>query len=183
MQEPEPPVIQPFVFTFSWRRFLVHCAIMGICIILGLMTWYFGKPPNIRFYETKPEEQLTAAIAPHIDMALDIRSFVAIKEDQPLQAELLKGNVYFDIKKNAANLLEVKVGNAIIKNSGTRFSIEKHPNGSNHIAVADGYIKIHVASGVYQINALEQADFDDTNISKHRLIAERDIAPWRIQSQ
>lgn len=183
MQEPEPPVIEPFVFTFSWRRFLVHSGIMGICIVLGLMTWYFGKPHSIRFYETKSEQQLATAITSDIEMILDINSSVAIKEGQTLQAELFAGNVYFDIKKNATEKLEVKVDNAIIKDFGTRFSIEKSKNGNHHIAVADGYIKIHVASGVYRINAYEQADFDDTNISKHRLITEYGIAPWRIQPQ
>lgn len=179
MQEPKPPVIEPFTFVFSWRRFMVHCAIMGVCVLLGLMTWYFGKPHSIRFYETKSEERLVTAIAPSIDMALDTRSSVAVKDSQPLQIELLKGNVYFDIQENATNTLEVKVGNAIIKDTGTRFSIQMHKDGSSHIAVADGHIKIHVASGVYQINAHEQADFDDARISKHRLITERDIAPWR----
>lgn len=179
MQKPEPPVIQPFTFVFSWRRFALHCAIMGVCVLLGLMTWYFGKPYSIRFYETKSEAQLTTAIARDIDMVLDIRSSVAVKESQPLQVELFKGNVYFDIKKDAINQLEVKVGNAIIKNIGTRFSIRMQKDGSSHVAVADGHIKIQVTSGTYQINALEQAEFDDARISKHSLITERDIAPWR----
>lgn len=183
MQEPEPPVIQPFTFVFSWRRFLIHSAIMSICILLGLMTWYFGKPHSIRFYETKSEDTLATAIAPGINMALDTRSSVAVKESQPLHVELFKGNVYFDIKKDTINQLEVKVGNAIIKDFGTRFSIEMHKDGSSHIAVADGHIKIQLASGTYQINALEQADFDDASISKHRLITERDIAPWRSLPQ
>ncbi|MBS0300413.1 MAG: FecR domain-containing protein [Proteobacteria bacterium] len=179
MQEPEPPVIQPFTFVFKWRRFLVHSAIMGVCIMLGLMTWYFGKPPSIRFYETKSEQPLAAVIAPDIEMALDKRSSVAVKESKPLQVELFKGNVYFDIKKDSTDQLEVKVGSAIIKDFGTRFSIFMHKDGTGHIAVADGHVKLHVATGVYQINALEQADFDDTKISKHRLVSEREIAPWR----
>lgn len=181
MQEPEPPVIKPFVFTFSWRRFLVHCGIMGFCVILGLMTWYFGKPPSIRFYETKSEEQLNTVIASHIEMSLNARSSVAIKEAQPLQAELFKGSVYFDIKKDAMDQIEVKVGNAVIKNSGTRFSIEKHDDGSGHIAVADGHVTIHVTSGAYRVNAFEQVDFDGARVSQHRLIAGRDVAPWRTQ--
>lgn len=178
MQEPEPPVIEPFTFVFRWRRFFLHCAIIGVCVLLGLMTWYFGKPHSVRFYETKSEEQLATSIAPDINMTLDTRSSVAVKESQLLQVELFKGNVYFDIKKNATHQLEVKVGNAIIKNTGTRFSIQMKKDGSSHIAVADGHIKIQVASGVYQINAHEQADFDDASISKHSLIIERDIAPW-----
>lgn len=180
MQEPKPPIIEPYTFVFSWRRFMVHCAIMSICVMLGLMTWYFGKPPSIRLYETTIEEQLTTTIAPGIDMALDTRSSLAVKEDQPLQVELFRGNVYFDIKEHVANQFEAKVGNVIIKDVGTRFSIQMNKNG-NHVAVEEGYIKIHVASGVYQINALEQADFDDINVSKHRKIADRDIAPWRSQ--
>ncbi len=179
MKEPEPPVIEPFTFVFSWRRFMVHCAIMGVCVTLGLMTWYFGKPHSIRFYETNSEEQLATSIAPSIDMALDIRSSVAVKESQPLHVELFKGNVFFDIKKNATSQLEVKVGNVIIKDFGTRFSIQMQKDGSSHVAVADGHITIHVASGVYQLNAFEQADFDDARISKHMLASERDIAPWR----
>ncbi|SFE04059.1 FecR domain-containing protein [Nitrosomonas sp. Nm166] len=179
MQKPEPPVITPYTFVFSWQRFLVHCSIMGFCVLLGLMTWYFGKPHSIRFYETKSEKPLTATIAPNIDMALDIHSSIAVKDDKPLQVELFKGNVYFDVKENAASKLEVKVGKALIKDIGTRFSIQMHKDGNNHIAVADGYIKIYVASGVYQISALEQADFDDVGISKHSLTTERDIAPWR----
>ncbi len=178
MLEPKP---KPFKFVFSWRRFLVHSAIMSVCVMLGLMTWYFGKPPSIRFYETKQEEQLTTAIAPGIDMALDTSSSIAVKVEHPLQVELFKGNVYFDIDKNAPDQLEAKIGNTLIKGSGTRCSIQMSKNGNNHVAVADGHIKIHLASGIYQINAFEQANFDDDGISQHRLIPDRNIAPWRSQ--
>lgn len=105
---------------------------MGICVLLGLMAWYFGKPYSVRFYETKSEQLL----APGIDMALDMRSSVAVKEGQPLQAKLFKRNVYFDIQKKAANQLEVKIGNAIIKHSGARFSMQLHKDVSGHIATA-----------------------------------------------
>jgi len=178
MLEPKLPVVEPYKFAFRWRRFLVHCALLGVGVMLGLMTWYFGKPDSIRLYETTSEEQLATAIAPSIDMALDTSSSIAVKVDQPIKVELFKGSVYFDINKNATNQLEAKVGNTIIKGINTRCSIQMHKNGNSHVAVADGYINIHVASGVYQINAFEQADFDDNSISKHRLIADRNIAPW-----
>lgn len=181
MQEPKPPVAKPYVFIFSWKRFFVHCAIMGFCVFLGLMTWYLGKPPNIRFYETKSEAPLTTSLAAGIHMALDMQSSVAVKESAPLQVELFKGNVYFDIQKHTVHQLEIKVGNTIIKDFGTRFSIQLHKDGSGHIAVTDGYIKIHTASGnIFQINSFEEAEFGDSGISKHRLLNERNIAPWHI---
>lgn len=180
MQVPEPPVITPYTFVFRWRRFFMQCSILGIGIILGLLTWYFSKPHSIRFYETKSEPHLATAIAPHIDMALGSYSSVSVRNGEPLQIELFKGNVYFDIKERATDKLEVKVGKAVIKDIGTRFSIRMHKDGSNNIAVADGQIKIHVASGVYQINALEQAEFDDSSVNQHRLVSERNIAPWYL---
>jgi transmembrane sensor len=181
MQEPKLPVIEPYKFSFNWRRFLVHCIIIGICVLLGLMTWYFGKPDSIRLYETTDESPLATTLAAGIDMALDTSSFVAVKESQPLQAELFKGNVYFNINKNATSQLEVKVGNALIKGSGTRCSIQMHKDGGHQVAVAEGYIQIHVASGVRQINASEQAQFDHTGISNHQLIIGQNIAPWYSQ--
>ena len=181
MQTPKkPPVLSPFNFVFSWRRFLLHCSILSIGALLGILAWFISKPQSIRFYETKSEPLLTTAIASHIDMALDIHSTVAVKNGQPLQVELFKGNVYFDIQKNATDKLEIKVGKAVIKDIGTRFSIRMNKDGSSNIAVAVGQIKIHVASGVYQINAQEQANFDGSSISNHQLVVERDIAPWRI---
>ena len=181
MLEPKLPVIEPYKFVFRWRRFLVHCAVLSVGLMLGLMTWYFGKPHSIRLYETTSEEQLATAIVPGIDMALDKSSSIAVEVDQPIKVELFKGNVYFDLNNNATNQLEAKVGKTVIKGISTRCSIQMHKDGNNHVAVADGYIKIHVASGVYQINAFEQADFDDNNISNHRLIADRNIAPWLSQ--
>lgn len=181
MHKPEIPEITPYTFVFSWRRFLIHCSIMGFCILLGVMTWYFGKPDSVRFYETKGGKILATKITPNIDMVLDIQSFIAVKDSEPLQVELFKGKVYFDVKKDVATRLEVKVGKVLIKNIGTRFSIQINKDGSNHIAVAEGYIKIYTASGIYQISGLEQANFDDSGISKHTLISELDIAPWRLE--
>ncbi len=178
MHKPEPPVIEPFTFVFSWRRFLIHCLIMGFCILLGLLTWYFGKPHSIRFYETKTEQNLVTSLTPEINMVLDLQSSVAVKEGEPLQVEIFKGNVYFDVQPGALNKLEIKVGSAMIKDTGTRFSIRMHKDGTHNIAVADGHIKIYMPSGIYQINALEQADFDEMGIKRHRLLDERNIAPW-----
>ena len=52
-------------------------------------------------------------------------------------------------------------------------------DGSGNIAVEEGQVKIHVASGIHLISAGEQADFNGLNVTEHQLIAEIDIAPWR----
>jgi ferric-dicitrate binding protein FerR (iron transport regulator) len=163
---------------FSWRRFLLHASILGIGLLLGWMTWYFSKPQSVRFHETKADEYLTVAVTPHIEIALDTGSSIAITDRQPLFMELFKGNVYFNISRNAMEQIRIKVGEALIEDAGTRFSIRMNKDGSRIVSVAEGQLKINVASGAYQISALEQADFDNVKISRHRLISEREVAPW-----
>jgi transmembrane sensor len=165
-------------FVFSWRRFLLHTSILLVGLLLGLTTWYFSKPQSVRFHETKADEYLTVAVAPHIDIDLDVGSSIAITDRRPLIMELFKGNVYFNIGRNALEKVRIKVGEAFIEDVGTRFSIRMNKDGSRMVSVAEGQIKIHVASGAYLVSALEQADFDNVKISRHRLISEREVAPW-----
>lgn len=165
-------------FVFSWRRFLLHTSILAIGLLLGWMTWYVSKPQSIRFHETKADEYLTVTVAPHIEIALDSGSSIAISDHQPMLMELFRGNVYFNIGKNTVETIRIKVGDAFIDDIGTRFSIRMNKNGSGIISVAEGQLKINVASGAYLISALEQADFDNVKISRHRLISEREVAPW-----
>ena len=53
------------------------------------------------------------------------------------------------------------------------------PDGGS-IAVADGQVEIHVATGTYLVSARERADFDSIRVTGHRVIAEADVAPWRL---
>lgn len=178
MQKPEPPVIKPFVFVFSWRRFLMHTLILGVCTFLGVMTWFLSKPHSIRFYDTTSGSPIAVALVPGIDMVLDKKSILAIKDDDPIKAELFAGNVFFDVKNHDTNQFELRVGNALIKNIGTRFSVRMQKNGEHQIAVANGKVEIHLAAGVFQVNAFEQASFDEDRLSKRILIQETDVAPW-----
>lgn len=168
-------------FVFSWRRLLLHCSILSIGVLLGLLSWFISKPHSVRFHETKAEEYLAISVTPDIEIAMDSNSSIAITENNPLRMELFKGNIYFDVKKNAHERPEIKVGDTLIEDVGYRFSIRLHKDGSNTISVAEGLVKVHVASGTHLISTLEQADFDGFSISKHRMISEREVAPWHSQ--
>ncbi|GKS68248.1 FecR family protein [Nitrosomonas sp. PY1] len=155
---------------------------MGVCAVLGVMTWYFSKPHSTRFYEASFESPMIVALTPEIDIALDKRSILAVKEGDPLRAELFVGNVYFDVKNKASHELELKVGQVVIKDIGTRFSVRMRKDGDHQIAVANGQVEIYLASGVFYVNAFEQANFNEHRLDKRMLIHENDIAPWRLLS-
>ncbi|HNP26316.1 MAG TPA: FecR family protein [Nitrosomonas sp.] len=172
----DPSPKKPFVF--SWRRFFMHLSLFGLCAFLGLMSWYLSKPQSIRFHETRTGEYLTVKVTPDIHITLDSSSSFAITDNEPLRIELFRGNTYFDIKKNAPDHLAIKVGETLIEDIGTRFSVRMQKDGNHILSVAQGQVKVHVVSGVYLISALEQADFDGYKVSKHRMISEREVAPW-----
>lgn len=165
-------------FIFSWHRFLLHASILSAGLLLGWLTWYFSNPPSVRFHETQADEYLTVAVTPHIEIALDSGSSIAVTDNQPIHMELFKGNVYFNINKNVMENIRVKIGDAFIEDVSSRFSIRMNKDGSRIVSVAEGRLKINVASGTYLVNALEQVDFDNIKISKHRLISKREVAPW-----
>ena len=165
-------------FVFSWRRFILHASILVIGLFLGWLTWYFSKPQSVRFYETKVDEYLSVSVTPEIEIALDAGSSIAITDNQPMLIELFKGNVYFNVNKKKKKKFRVKIGEAMVEDVGTRFSIRMNKNDGKVVSVAEGQIKIHVATGTFMISALEQAHFDNFKLSGHRLISESEVAPW-----
>ncbi len=164
--------------SFSWQRLLIHCALFGVCALLGVLSWHISKPQSVRFYETKSDEHLTVKVTPEIEATLDSSSSFAITDNKPLRIELFRGNIYFDIGANSTEKLSVKIGETLIEDVGPRFSIRMQKDGSHIISVAQGQARINVASGTYLISALEQANFDGFRISKHKMISESDVAPW-----
>ncbi len=180
MLNSEPTNSSSKLFVLSWQRFMLHFSILSIGLLLGLLSWYISKPQSFRLYETPIGQHMAIDVTTDIAIALDSNSSVSVTDNKPLQIELLKGNVYFDISKDAVNKPTVQVGNVLFENVAARFSIRKHKNGEATISVATGQIGIHLASSVYLISALEQADFDDYKMSKHRLISTYDVAPWHV---
>ena len=162
----------------SWRRILVHCIIASAGLGLGLVSWYIATPMATRIHETAPGERLMVMATPDIDISLDGDSIVTVSNTQPPRIELLRGSAYFDVRGNEPGKLQIKVGTAYITDIGTRFSVSVQANGGT-VAVENGKIEIQVGAGKYLIGAYERADFNNTNVTAQRVIAEADIAPWR----
>lgn len=181
MQPPKPPIVHasPKTRAFSWPRFFVHFSIATTAVSLGLMSWFIAKPTATRIHQTVPGQRLTVAATPDIDISLDNDSTVTVSNNEPPRIELLRGNAYFDIKNKSGEKLQVKVDTTYIKDLGTRFSIRRRPGGGT-VAVAEGQVEIQVETGTYLVSSRERADFDGKRVTGHRMIAEADVAPWRV---
>ena len=143
------------------------------------MSWYISKPVTARLHETVAGQRLTVKATPDIGITLDADSAITVANSQPPRIELLRGNAYFDVTSNDADKLEVKVGAARIRDIGTRFSVGMRSDGGS-VAVAEGQVEILVATGTYLVSARERADFDSMRVIGHRIIAEAEVAPWRL---
>jgi transmembrane sensor len=164
----------------AWRRFLVHGSIVAAAVSLGLMSWFIAKPLSIRLHETEPGQRITITATPNIDISLDSDSSVTVSNTDPPRIELLRGNAYFDVRGNGPGKIQLKVGTAYIRDTGTRFSVRKSSSGGN-LAVASGQVEIQVEMGTYLIGAHESADFDGVRVTGQRVIPDSAIAPWRQQ--
>ncbi|SER15108.1 FecR protein [Nitrosomonas sp. Nm51] len=165
----------------TWRQLLFHFVLLCLCVLLGVFSWYLSRPQSIRLHETGMHEYLTVSLTPEIEVSLDHGSSCAVTDYEPLRIELFRGNAYFNIKKKQADDFRVKVGEAFIEDLGTRFSVRMRKDGNHIVSVGQGQIKVHVADGEYLISALEQANFNNFKISKHRMISANEVAPWDSQ--
>ena len=162
----------------AWSRFIVHGSIVAAAASLGLMSWFIAKPLSTRLHETEPGQRITVTATPNIDISLDADSSVTISNTEPPRIELLRGNAYFDVRGEGPGKLQLKVGTTHIRDTGTRFSVSKTPNGGS-IAVASGQVEVQVEMGTYLVGAHETANFDGVKVTGQRVIPDSAIAPWR----
>ncbi len=162
-----------------WRPFVVHGSIVATAVSLGLASWFIAKPLKIRLLETVSGQRQTFAATPEIDVSLDADSSVAVSNTEPPQIELLRGNAFFSVNGERPDKLQVKVGTTYIRDTGTRFSVSKWPEGGS-VAVASGQVEILVKTGTYLVGAHERADFDGVRVMNQRMIGDAEIAPWHV---
>ena len=92
---------------------------------------------------------------------------------------MLWGIAFFSVNGERPDKLQVKVGTTYIRDTGTRFSVSKWPEGGS-VAVASGQVEILVKMGTYVVGAHERADFDGMRVMNQRMIGDAEIAPWHV---
>lgn len=144
---------------------------------------YLIPPPiTTQLYETASEQCQSIKVIPEITIDLATNSAVTVKKDVPLQIELLRGEAYFDVyaTQKSGGQLEVIVGSARIKNTGTRFSIKMQKKGGV-IAVAEGQVTLQIGAQSHVIGKGRQISFNAADIVSDARITAAEIAPWRQQ--
>tara|TARA_R110002073_G_scaffold65940_3_gene164373 strand:- start:2736 stop:3269 length:534 start_codon:yes stop_codon:yes gene_type:complete len=168
------------VSTYRYKKFLLPFITAAIAMLAGSLIFILPPPVATQFHETTAGKYLSISVAADITIELDANSAVTVTNSEPPKVELLQGNAYFEIQRKDVDTtkLEVILGDVLIRNQGTRFSLKKLKNGGR-VAISKGQIEIYFGNQARLVNAGQQVDFDNAHITEESSIVGLDIATWR----
>lgn len=135
-------------------------------------------PAEEPHYETPPQERKTVTLPGGITVAMNADSAFAVRQRQPLQIELKRGDIYLEVPPDSSGQVEVQMGNIHIQDLGTRFTVQTSAAGGN-IAVAEGAVEVTGAGRERRLTAGHSLHFSDGKFLEEQAIRQADVAPWR----
>lgn len=141
----------------------------------------FAVPPGAglpRHFETTVAQQRTISLPAGIDVAINADSAIDVVDGDPIRIDLVRGDMFVDVGRAASGHLEVRAGNAVILDIGTRFSVSTKDRGGS-LAVEEGQVELRTGPARLFVGAGQGADFDaGGHVEAHSLGASA-VAPWR----
>ena len=149
-------------------------------MLVGALIFVVPPPLVTQMHETSVGQYLKIDITPNITAELDANSSITVLKTDPPRVELLKGNIYFNVKSPYIEQtnMEVTLGDAVIQSMGGSFSSQRQKD-QYRVAVVSQRIEIKTLSQTRIVNAGHKIEFDNTRIINESSIDSLDIAPWR----
>lgn len=156
---------------WTWLSALVA----GGCAALYFL---FLLPAALPHYETPAQERRSVTLPDGTSIAMNADSAFAVRGLQPLQIELLRGDIYLEVPPASSGRVEVRLGSVRIRDIGTRFAVQAAAAGGN-VAVAEGAVQVSGADGQRQLAAGHSLGFNNGRLTAERTVRLEDVAPWR----
>jgi ferric-dicitrate binding protein FerR (iron transport regulator) len=142
-------------------RFIPWARIAAIAASLALLlasVWWISQHNGTESFEIAASDAVrTDTLSGGIIMTLDKASTALCKVKGSETEVTLSGNGYFDIRDEAHGQLTVKVGELMIRDIGTRFSVMADRPDSVGVEVFDGLVEIRFGEGeVMRVNSGER---------------------------
>ena len=149
-------------------------------MLVGALIFVVPPPLVTQMHETSAGQYLKIDITPNITAELDANSSITVLKTDPLRVELLKGNIFFNVKSPSIEQtnIEVTLGDAVIQSKGGSFSSQRKKD-QYRVAVVSQRIEIKTLNQTRIVNAGQKIEFDNTRIINESSIDSLDIAPWR----
>lgn len=129
------------------RRLTAIAASLAVVTVAAVATWHALRPtapapsPELR-YAAGVGQPRTIALSDGSTLQLDAGSEVVVQfSSQRRQLELLRGQAYFAVAKDAARPFEVRADGAMAQALGTQFSVAKRSD-SVRVVVTEGHVQV-----------------------------------------
>jgi transmembrane sensor len=132
----------------------------------------------LRHFETSVAQQRTASLPDGIEITLNADSAVDVVEGKVPRIDLVRGDIFVDVRGSASGRLEVRAGGAIIRDIGTRFSVAVTDQGGT-VAVEQGQVELRAGTAYLSVTAGHSADFDAASHIREQPLVANAVAPWR----
>lgn len=120
------------------RRLLGVGAALAACLLLVLLQ----LPGWQADYHTAPGERRTLSLSDGSQLTLDGASAITVQlDEQQRQVRVLKGRVYFQVRRDRGRPFQVMAGPASITVTGTAFNVE-HTRTRASVAVEHGSVQV-----------------------------------------
>lgn len=172
----------------KWAVGLAAAAVLVMAVLAGRL-WTQTAAATKNLYVTATGETRTIAFADGSTVQLNTRTRLQwIDVAHARRIDLLEGEAYFDVRRDASRPFYVRVEGGEIQVLGTRFNVYRKVNGQVIVSVADGAVNVRQhtdANGApalwqQELRANQQMTFSSTGwLSGVRSVDTRNIVRWR----
>lgn len=139
-----------------------------------------AEAPMPQRFETAAAEHRVLTLGDGTTIALNAESAIDLIDGKAPSVDLLRGDIFVDVRSHDTTHLEVRVVGATIRDIGTRFSVGMAGTGGS-VAVADGMVELQAGRRLHVVHAGRAARFDAAGAVDEQVASAESIAPWREQ--
>jgi transmembrane sensor len=163
----------------TWlRRSVGGVVAAGIAYALFLVVGM--QAPTPQRFETAAAEHRLLTLADGTTVALNAESAIELVDGTEPQVDVLRGDVFIDVRNHDAAHLEVRVGGATIRDIGTRFAVAS-VDGGGSVAVEAGIVELRAGGEMRVVHAGRAARFAADGTVVEATVERDAVAPWREQ--
>jgi len=163
----------------SWRYRLVGGLVAAGAAAVLFLALRPQAPAPLRL-ETAAAEHRVLKLADGTTIALDAESAIDLIEGDAPRVDLLRGDIYVDVRSHGTTHLEVRIAGAVIRDIGTRFAVAAVDNGGS-VAVAEGVVELRAGTSMHMVHAGRAVRFDARGTFHEQVASTDGVAPWREQ--
>ncbi|HSB54588.1 MAG TPA: FecR domain-containing protein [Gemmatimonadales bacterium] len=145
---PQTDAVTPLQPHVRWQPLLALAAVLALAVIGGLWAWQrAARPPMLAYSAPAGVPQVIPFDGGRMILAPRSRLVARHRAGMRPDQVRLEGEAWFEVAHDPARPFEVRVGDAVVTDLGTVFSVRGTHDGAVEVAVLEGSVSLKSASG------------------------------------